>query len=201
MHFRLRCYRSPKACTENPFGLVSVHCYIPTGFAVYVFYLKTAVSRVSWTMTENICFPIPQQTGGGRLKTSKTVDSPRLGRLAVLVLSAYVGNLYVSLLRAITSFSVVGTTYIDRDENTKIMGTGCQGQRFRGGTWHRSMGRRGRNARPTHLSQLPYSLGFQAQLLSAPSPGSAGSGCPGNDQAAFKAMAVLQSGLRTKDIY
>jgi hypothetical protein len=89
-----------KACTENPFGLVSVHCYIPTGFAVYVFCLKTAVSRVSWTVTENICFPSPQQTGGGRLKTSKTVDSPRLGRLSVLVLSAYVGNLDVSLLRA-----------------------------------------------------------------------------------------------------
>jgi hypothetical protein len=42
---------------------------------------------------------------------------------------------------------------------------------------------------------LPNSFGFQTQLLSAPSPGFAGSGCLGNDQAAFKAMAVPQSGM------
>jgi hypothetical protein len=52
-------------------------------------------------MTENMCFPSPQQTSADQIKSTKTKGMPRFGRLSVHGLSAYVGNLAVSLLRAI----------------------------------------------------------------------------------------------------
>ncbi len=51
-------------------------------------------------MTENRCFPSPQQTSARRAKTAKTLDSPGLGRLPVLSLSAYATISGRSLLRA-----------------------------------------------------------------------------------------------------
>jgi hypothetical protein len=51
-------------------------------------------------MTENMCFSSPQQTSADQIKSIKTQGMPRFGRLSVLGLSAYVGNLAVSLLRA-----------------------------------------------------------------------------------------------------
>jgi hypothetical protein len=51
--------------------------------------------------TENRCFPSPQQTSARRAKTAKTLDSPGIGRLPVLSLSAYATISGRSLLRAI----------------------------------------------------------------------------------------------------
>jgi hypothetical protein len=50
--------------------------------------------------TENRCFPSPQQTSARRAKTAKTLDSPGIGRLPVLSLSAYATISGRSLLRA-----------------------------------------------------------------------------------------------------
>jgi FAD/FMN-containing dehydrogenase len=57
------------------------------------------------TMTENTCFPLPQQTSADRIKSTKTQGMPRFDRLSVLGLSAYVGNLAVSLLLAKMHFT------------------------------------------------------------------------------------------------
>jgi hypothetical protein len=46
------------------------------------------------------CFPSTQRTGARRAKTTKTLDSPGLGRLPVLSLSAYATISGRSLLRA-----------------------------------------------------------------------------------------------------
>ena len=58
--------------------------------------------------TENMCFPLPQQTSADQIKSIKTQGMPRFGRLSVLGLSAYVGNLAVSLLRALMRSSGLG---------------------------------------------------------------------------------------------
>ena len=50
--------------------------------------------------TENRCFPSTQRTGARTAKTAKTLDSPGLGRLPVLSLSAYATISGRSLLRA-----------------------------------------------------------------------------------------------------
>jgi hypothetical protein len=41
-----------------------------------------------------MCFPLPQRTSASHVKTEKTLDSPRLGRLSVLVLSALMWEIW-----------------------------------------------------------------------------------------------------------
>jgi 5-methylcytosine-specific restriction protein A len=68
--------------------------------------------------TENRCFPSPQQTSARRAKTAKTLDSPGLGRLPVLSLSAYATISGRSLLRAdvpaALSYEALVLAYPDR---------------------------------------------------------------------------------------
>ncbi len=63
-------------------------------------------------MTENRCFPSPQQTSARRAKTAKTLDSPGLGQLPVLSLSAYATISGRSLLRAFLLFLGITTTLV-----------------------------------------------------------------------------------------